>query len=241
MCSGNRKPGQHGPDFGHRRPEIRQHDDFGKRRRHEGRRQARRAASSCSIACAILSITLRLAVGLIRPGMPTRSPPATSNSASAKVDDQRALELAVARLFRRERHRGRAVRPQPYRVRGLPFLLADIEMIVARRAPPVDVLRGLAGNEAAVLPETLAGAGAPPAVQAVDHVGGDAARFKHEARQRCGERSAFAIGTSDCYDLPGFDALSSAAINRSASSVAGSRREWCGLRRGRRTSAPCGA
>ena len=44
-----------------------------------------RAASSCSIACAILSITLRLAVGFIRPGMPTRSPPATSSSASAKV------------------------------------------------------------------------------------------------------------------------------------------------------------
>src|SRR5258708_38580850 len=45
----------------------------------------RRAASSCNIACAILSITLRLAVGVIRPGMPTRSPPATKSSASAKV------------------------------------------------------------------------------------------------------------------------------------------------------------
>src|SRR5439155_22738888 len=44
-----------------------------------------RAASSCSIACAILSITLRLAVGFIRPGMPTRSPPETRSSASAKV------------------------------------------------------------------------------------------------------------------------------------------------------------
>src|SRR6476661_3238109 len=44
-----------------------------------------RAASSCSIACAILSITLRLAVGFIRPGMPTRSPPETKSSASANV------------------------------------------------------------------------------------------------------------------------------------------------------------
>src|SRR4030088_3844853 len=44
----------------------------------------RRAASSCSIACAILSITLRLAVGFIRPGMPTRSPPATQSSAGGK-------------------------------------------------------------------------------------------------------------------------------------------------------------
>jgi hypothetical protein len=31
----------------------------------------------------------------------------------------------------------------------------------------------------------------------VDDVGGDAAGFKHETGQRCGERSAFAIGTSD--------------------------------------------
>src|SRR5450755_283263 len=74
-------------------------------------------------------------------------------------------------------------------------------MVVTRRAPPVDALRRLAGNEAAVLPEAFAGAGAPAAVQAVDHVGGDAASFKHEPRQRCGERSAFAIGTSDCCDL----------------------------------------
>jgi hypothetical protein len=32
-----------------------------------------------------LSITLRLEVGFINPGMPTRSPPDTSSSASAKV------------------------------------------------------------------------------------------------------------------------------------------------------------
>jgi hypothetical protein len=51
------------------------------------------------------------------------------------------------------------------------------------------------------LPETFAGAGAPPPMQAVDHVGGDAAGFKNETRQGRGERSAFAIGTSDCYDL----------------------------------------
>jgi hypothetical protein len=38
-------------------------------------------------------------------------------------------------------------------------------------------------------------------MQAVDHIGGDAAGFKHKARQRGGERSAFAIGASDCCDL----------------------------------------
>ena len=81
---------------------------------------------------------------------------------------------------------------------GLPFLLADIKMIVARRAPPIDILRRLSGDEAAILPKALAGAGAAPAMQAMDDVGGDAAGFEHETRQRCGERSAFAIGTSDC-------------------------------------------
>src|SRR5262245_54326220 len=51
-------------------------------------------ASSCSIACAILSITLRLAVGLISPGTPTRSPPATSSSAKANatISDLSSLE-----------------------------------------------------------------------------------------------------------------------------------------------------
>ena len=81
---------------------------------------------------------------------------------------------------------------------GLPLLLTDIKMIVTRRAAPVDVLRRLAGDEAAVLPEALAGAGAAPAMQAMDDVGGDTAGFEHETGQRSGERSAFAIGTSDC-------------------------------------------
>src|SRR6202021_1528247 len=87
--------------------------------------------------------------------------------------------------------------------RGLPFLLADIKMVVTRRTPPVDALRRLTRNEAAILPETFARAGAPPSMQAVNHVGGDAAGLKHKTRQRCGERSAFAIGTSNCCDLPG--------------------------------------
>ena len=83
-------------------------------------------------------------------------------------------------------------------MRGLPFLLADIEMIVARRAAPVDILRRLAGDEAPILPKALAGAGAAPAMQAMDDVGGDTAGFEHETGERSGERSAFAIGTSDC-------------------------------------------
>ena len=135
---------------GDRAPEIRQHHDFGQRRGREGRRQARaRSSASWMIACAILSMTLRLAVGRIRPGMPTRSPPSTSISASAKAIDQRAFELGLPDQRRGEHHRGRAVGPDPHRVRGLPFLLAHIKMIVARRAAPVDARGRLAGDEAA--------------------------------------------------------------------------------------------
>ena len=42
---------------------------------------------------------------------------------------------------------------------------------------------------------------ATAAMQAVDHIGGDATRFQHQTRQRRGERSAFAVGASDCDDL----------------------------------------
>jgi hypothetical protein len=35
-------------------------------------------------------------------------------------------------------------------------------------------------------------------MQAMDDVGGDTAGFEHETGERSGERSAFAIGTSDC-------------------------------------------
>src|SRR5690349_19078175 len=87
---------------------------------------------------------------------------------------------------------------------GLPFLLADIQMIVARRSPPIDALRRLTGTETAVLPQTFPGTGAASAVQAVDYVGGDTTSLEHKTRQRCGERSAFAIGTSDRCNLSTF-------------------------------------
>src|ERR1700744_1136894 len=75
-------------------------------------------------------------------------------------------------------------------------------MIVAGRTAPVDALRRLARDEAAVLPKTFAGAGAAAAMQAVDDVGGDAAGLEHETRQGSGERTAFTIGSSYCQDLP---------------------------------------
>ena len=44
-----------------------------------------RSVTSCTTAFAILSSTLRLPVGRIRPGTPTRSPACTSTSASANA------------------------------------------------------------------------------------------------------------------------------------------------------------
>src|SRR5215813_2481299 len=52
-----------------------------------------RSATSCTIAFAILSSTLRLPVGRISPGMPTRSPAWTRISASAKATTRHRSSL----------------------------------------------------------------------------------------------------------------------------------------------------
>jgi hypothetical protein len=52
-----------------------------------------RSAVSCTTAFPILSSTLRLPVGRISPGMPTRSPACTSTSASANAMTSARLSL----------------------------------------------------------------------------------------------------------------------------------------------------
>src|SRR5512146_3395624 len=99
--------------------------------------------------------------------------------------------------MRVEVHRWRTVGPEPDGVRGLPFALAHIEMVVARRAPPIDGMRRLAVEEAAVLPEILARAGAAAAVQTVNERRGDAARFEDEARHARGKLLARADRGAD--------------------------------------------
>ena len=135
---------------------------------------------------------LRLALGCIRPGMPTRSPPCTSTSDSANATTiARSSLLHSLRCEEKSIDAERSSQSQTV-CDGLPFALADIEMIVLRRAPPIDILRRLARDEAAILPEIFAGAGAAAAMQAVNHGGGDAARFEDQARQRRGELLALA-------------------------------------------------
>jgi hypothetical protein len=112
-------------------------------------------------------------------------------------NEQRPVQLAVASQRRGEMHRGRPIGPDPDCMRRLPFLLAHIKMVVARRAPPVHPRSGLARDKAAILPEILARTGAPPAMQAMDHRCRHAPGFENEARHAGGERTAFAGRSGD--------------------------------------------
>ena len=93
-----------------------------------------------------------------------------------------AAPLVDGREARAERHRGGEVRRKPQRMGRLPFLLADIEMLVARGAAPVDRGGGLAGREGAELPEGLARPGAAAAMPAGEDGRGDAACFDKQRR-----------------------------------------------------------
>ena len=136
--AGGRQPGEHVPDLRHRRPEIRQHHDFGERRRHEGRRQARarRLVMQHRLRHLVDHVAARGRVH--QAGNADAFAACDQKLSQRKGHDQSALQLGVARLFGGKGHRQRAVGPKPYGVRGLPFLLTDIEMIVARASPPID-------------------------------------------------------------------------------------------------------
>src|SRR3954453_13768673 len=86
-------------------------------------------------------------------------------------------------------------------MRGLPFLLPHVEMLVARRPTPVDTARGFSRQEAAVLPEVLPRPRALTAVQPVDDGGGDAPRLEDQARQGFRQRACFRIRVLRCPDL----------------------------------------
>ena len=96
-----------------------------------------------------------------------------------------------------EVHRLREIRPQPYGMRRFPLALADVEMIGARRAAPVDLAQRVARLELAELPERLARAGAPAAVQAVRDSLRDTLRVDEDFRQAVGEAVRFAFERQD--------------------------------------------
>ncbi len=102
--------------------------------------------------------------------------------------NERAILLRRAGEIAFEHHRRRLIRPQPSRVRRLPFALAHEQAVGGGRAAPVDQLPRVALLELAELPEGLAGSGAAAAVDAEHDGHGDAARFEHERGQAVGER-----------------------------------------------------
>src|SRR5262249_19245224 len=95
----------------------------------------------------------------------------------------------------------RAVRPDPDRVCGFPFLLPHIEVVVAGGTAPVDAARRLPGEEATVLPKILARTGALAPGQAVDHGRGTAARLEDQARTRLRQRAPLPAGVRRRPDL----------------------------------------
>ncbi len=150
-----------------RAPQIAQNADLVARTRDEERRQALRRAGR-------MNDRLRHALdhGAVggrphHPGDADAFAAAHEQFAERESEHERAVALRFPHQGRSEFHRRRKVGPDPDRMRRLPFALAHIEMVVARRAPPVDAARGLARHEAAILPKILARPGAPPSVQAV--------------------------------------------------------------------------
>ena len=208
----------------------------GKRGRQRGL-EAPRRRSSVAIASAKRSTTPWVANGRVRPRRPARSPPRTQRSAKASASKSGPVDLRHRRQTRSEAHRGRAVEPNPDRVRRLPFALAHESALFARGAAPVDPRRRLAREERPKLPEGLARSGAPPAMNAMPHGLRHAAGRDDEARQAGRESRGVPTdrgGERHCAERR---RIIGSSWPRAARSPPKSSRP----RRGRRSSAPCGA
>ena len=128
--------------------------------------------------------------------------PAHEQLCRRQHEHQRALALGRGGEVAAEIHGGGQVRPQPNRVRRLPFALAHVKMVRARRAPPVDLARGVALAELAELPERLARARAAAAVDAVRDRLRDALGLDQDVRQPVGEAMRLAFQGQDAGRLP---------------------------------------
>src|SRR4051794_13047059 len=85
-------------------------------------------------------------------------------------------------------------------MRGLPLLLAYIEVVIAAGAAPIDVARRLAGKKTAILPEVFSRSRPPTPVQSMDDGCGDPASFQNEARhgiRHCQRRAACVLRRFD--------------------------------------------
>ena len=100
-----------------------------------------------------------------------------------------AGQLVVGGERRAEGHGGRTIHPEEIVVRGLPFTLAHIELIAARRAAPVDAMRRLARCKWPILPKRLADARALAAMNAIGEARRDLMRARHQPRHPAREIS----------------------------------------------------
>ncbi len=199
--------------------------------------KAPRSRSSVAIASAKRSTTPGVANGRVRPRSPARSPPRTQRSAKASANRAARSIFVTGARVRTELHRGRTVEPDPDCMRRLPFALAHESALFTRRAAPVDSRRRLAGQERPKLPEGLARTRAPPAMNAVPHRLGHATGRDDEARQTGRESCRVPAdrgGERHC-------AESRRVIGSSWPQAARSPPKSSRPRRGRRSSAPCGA
>ena len=193
--------------------------------------------SSVAIASAKRSMTPCVANGRVRPRRPARSPPRTQRSAKASASNGRPVDLRRRRETRCELHRGRAIEPDPDRMRRLPLALAHESALFTRRATPVDSRRRLAGEKGPKLPEGLARAGAPPAMNAVPHRLRHAAGGDDQARQTGRKRRGVATDGGRQRHCAERRRIIGSSWPQAARSPPKSSRP----RRERRRSAPCGA
>jgi hypothetical protein len=98
-----------------------------------------------------------------------------------EAEHERAIYFRLQREIGRKPHGRGAIDPDENRMRRFPLALADIETFVLGGAAPIDPARGLARDEGAKLPKSLALAGAPSAMDAMQDAGGYLSRRGNEA------------------------------------------------------------
>ena len=129
----------------------------------------------------------REASGWVRPDMADPLAAAHQDVGQREAQHQRALDLGRLGERRGIAHGGGAVDPEPDGVGRLPFALAHIMAVVARRAAPVDAVGGLACVKALNCQNASPGPGLAAAVDAVGGGGGDAPRLDGDAGQAARE------------------------------------------------------
>ena len=98
-----------------------------------------------------------------------------------EAEHERAIYFRLQREIGRKPHGRGAIDPDENRMRRFPFALANIEAFVLGGAAPIDPARGLARDEGAKLPKSLARAGAPSSMDTMQDARRNLSRRGNEA------------------------------------------------------------